>query len=332
MKISFELDELNSGRAENFFTLYDFENIVGDTTEKYYLGTKTIPRCCRFCNKKEPIVTFKKDAHVIPQFMGNKKLLSYFECDACNELFSQYESSFANYIGASRTISQIPGQGKHKVPKFRDKKTGFTIELGEKSLKMGFVEGHDEVSFDEKNNKLFIKTVRPSYVPLHIAKVILKIGICLLKEEDLEDYKSTISFIFADKYGNGIEGNELLKVKGYFLPGPPKYPKPFVQLYTKKKTVDELIPSKHVVVYYGNYVFQMCLPFCKTDNHLNGQQISFPLFPLLVDNSYFDTYGPYQKFNLDTTSNEKKVNEPHSITFSYKKLIKPELLEDNKAD
>src|SRR5688572_3441102 len=47
-------------------------------------------RTCRFCNKSMPEVTFKKDAHTISQLTGNRHLVSDFECDTCNDLFSKY--------------------------------------------------------------------------------------------------------------------------------------------------------------------------------------------------------------------------------------------------
>ncbi|MGJ1432482.1 hypothetical protein ACR79M_13020 [Sphingobacterium spiritivorum] len=54
---------------------------------------------------------------------------------------------------------------------------------------MGFIEGSDEIIFNEDNKKPIVKTKRPSYIPLHVAKVMMKIAFCLLRDGDLEDYK-----------------------------------------------------------------------------------------------------------------------------------------------
>ncbi|MGJ1488571.1 HNH endonuclease [Sphingobacterium spiritivorum] len=93
--------------------------MLGDTIRKHYLGKQSTPKRCRFSNKTSDQFSFKMEAHIILQFMGNKNLLSNFECDDCNQKFSKYEDSFANFIGASRTIAQIPGQAKNKVPNLK---------------------------------------------------------------------------------------------------------------------------------------------------------------------------------------------------------------------
>jgi hypothetical protein len=42
-------------------------------------------RVCRFCGLGADKTKFNKDAHAIPELLGNKHLLSDSECDACNE-------------------------------------------------------------------------------------------------------------------------------------------------------------------------------------------------------------------------------------------------------
>ena len=182
MNVEIYLDELNSKRAQNFFDIYTIDNKVSVPDIKTYLGAKET-RKCRFCNRTNEDVSFSKDAHVIPEFMGNKKLLSYFECDECNIKFSIYEDSFAKFIGASRTISQIKGKTKTKVPKHKDPKSGLEISLGETGIHVGVQNDSNEVVIDEDAKELIIKTKRQTYVPIHIPKILTKIGMCLLKDD-----------------------------------------------------------------------------------------------------------------------------------------------------
>ena len=332
MTINLSLDALNADRTENFFKHYDFETMIGDTKVNHYLDVKLNPQACRFCKRTSPEVTFTMEAHVIPQFMGNKHLLSHFECDDCNQRFSQYEDSFANFIGARRTVLQIPGQGKNKVPKFKDMNTGFEITLGPQSLQVGFIDENNEVEIDEEKKKLIIKTVKPAYTPIHIPKVILKIAISMLKESDLPAYDSTITILRNDLNDKVLENNELFKVRGYHIPGPTYYDKPFAQLFTKKIDAPiQLIPNKQIVLYYGSFVYQLAIPFSIYDDALKGQEISFPLFPLLVDYSHFEHYGKYQLIYQNTTSSEKKKKEPHTMTFSYDRIDKKDIPKEEAA-
>lgn len=43
------------------------------------------PRRCRMCPPGTVGQTYKKDAHIIPQGLGNRSLQTWEECDACNE-------------------------------------------------------------------------------------------------------------------------------------------------------------------------------------------------------------------------------------------------------
>ncbi|MER8349333.1 HNH endonuclease, partial [Acinetobacter baumannii] len=52
----------------------------------------TESQTCRFCGKRSPEVIFNSDAHVFPEALGNHTLVSEFECDRCNNIFSDYES------------------------------------------------------------------------------------------------------------------------------------------------------------------------------------------------------------------------------------------------
>jgi hypothetical protein len=161
-----------------------------------------------------------------------------------------------------------------------------------------------------------IHTERPGYIPLHIPKLLTKIGLAMLNETEIEEYKLAKYLIINSDKDEKLSNNPLLNVYGYFIPGRPIFPKPFVQLY-KKKSVEDEVPERQLIVYYSHYCFQMVLPFSKNDQQLNGKSISLPIFPLLIDISHFQRFGKYQPFNLNLSSNVKKSAEKHNVTFSY---------------
>jgi len=120
MGLPLGVDRLKQARA--FLDQYELQEIIGSAKKLTILGNATQQRC-RFCKLMTP-VTFNNVAHIIPDFMGNRYVSSNFECDACNSLFSRYESSLANFLGLSRTVSQIPGKAG-KIPSYEDYKLGF---------------------------------------------------------------------------------------------------------------------------------------------------------------------------------------------------------------
>jgi hypothetical protein len=42
-----------------------------------------------FCGEISPEVTFKLEAHALPEALGNKSLTTTHECDACNQGFGR---------------------------------------------------------------------------------------------------------------------------------------------------------------------------------------------------------------------------------------------------
>jgi hypothetical protein len=61
----------------------------------------------------------------------------------------------------------------------------------------------------------------------------------------------------------------------------------------------------------------MILPYGDDDKGLQGKNINFPMFPLLIDNSHFEKFGKYQILHLNLTSSKKKKGEEHKLTFSF---------------
>src|ERR1700751_771318 len=82
---------------------------------------------CRFCGRGKPDVKFKKVAHAVSEFLGNKVLISRNECDACNQYLADHgEDDFSKWLGPLRSASGM--KGKHGRPIY--KADGIRIEHG----------------------------------------------------------------------------------------------------------------------------------------------------------------------------------------------------------
>lgn len=320
MEFNMNLSEMDAKRAESFFEIYEIEHIIKDEERPVFLGEK-MDRKCRFCNKQSPEVTFKKDAHVIPQLMGNAHLLSYFECDTCNSLFSKYEDSFANFTGIHRTVYAF--LAKKKVPKFKNPQTGFLLTTQDNKL-FTKVNGDlgDEIIIDDENKTGIINTVRHTYVPMYIPKVLLKIAFCMLREHELKDYELLRLFLSGSDYDEKFDGNTYLKVFSYVFPGPPIV-KPKALLYRKKQAHHlTLAPQKHLIVHFSNFVFQICLPYNEKDKDMIGKTGSFHIYPLLIDKEFIEQKGDASESYTDFSSSKKRIGEKHSMKFSFGERIR----------
>ncbi len=74
------------------------------------------PNFCRFCMKSYPSTTFKNKAHAIPDFIGNRTLVSFVECDSCNDKAGNaLERQLALFLSAMRPFFDVKS-GNCPVP------------------------------------------------------------------------------------------------------------------------------------------------------------------------------------------------------------------------
>lgn len=66
---------------------------------------------CRFCNKTKDANAFKKKAHAVSELIGNKSIISKYECDECNIKFSKNEENeLGEFIKLYRAIRGFRGK------------------------------------------------------------------------------------------------------------------------------------------------------------------------------------------------------------------------------
>lgn len=191
------LDRINGERHQKFYAVYDEQHIaITDLHEKVILKDSILE--CRFCKKKEPEVSFRKDAHLIPQAIGNRYLITSFECDICNSFFGEtYENSFSNFLSISKVFAKVKNRnnrGKHS--KHKEPNRGLEVEAGTTAYKITF--SHlDESAFsiDKDQKQATLKTVIPSYIPLYVYKTLVKIGMCLIAASEVDNFSKCFRFL-----------------------------------------------------------------------------------------------------------------------------------------
>ena len=273
-----------------------------DNKKKYILKYKS-EKICRFCGKTQPNVKFKKDAHLIPQLLGNRTLVTNFECDSCNEkVFSIYESSLGAYTNPFRSIIQLKGQKGRKPTKHKEPSDNLSIysEFGKTVID---IKDKNLIKKDSANKILSFDTTIPSYVPNHVYKILLKIGLCLLNDEDVKSYSTSIDYLMDLKNEKFKNFTTALLFK-YFIPGPfIEYPA--VVLF-KRKGNDIRFPLHTLVLFFTNHIFQIFLPMQNTPKETIPKEITFLNFPVTIDKSYYDIYGKYV-FNIEDLSSSIKT-------------------------
>lgn len=226
----YTLENDDKKRATLFNKLQkDFDNTLGNVTKKYFLkafdsSRKNVgerikeKRICRFCSngintiKK---VTFDNKAHVIPEALGNKGLITYEECDECNIKFGKtIEKDLINFFDIFRVFYGVNGKNGIPTLKFNDntqmkyhtKKeidgiiNKENLELPKEINENLIVVISQNINFDEKNKTLQIPLKLDNKIATgNIYKALCKMVISLVEPNELKYLQNTISWINSEE-------------------------------------------------------------------------------------------------------------------------------------
>ena len=268
-------------------------------------------RLCRFCHRTTPEVTFDNAAHAVPEFLGNKSLISMNECDACNTLLAdRYEDHLAKWFGPLRTVSQI--QGKRGVPTYQDKKREhggqIRIEMGDEGLHFTIVDA-DLMGQLSKVGPLALSlpvdTPSQPYIPIRAAMALVKAACSLWPPGEVQQCGAAVDWLM----GRVRACASMFPVFHAFTPGPNPYDTGRVMLIRRK--VDEPIPYLWCIIATANYRFQFFVPFCESDGWLkNGAQSTFQAhqFPVPFGDDW--PYGRTEYSLFDWSGEEPVIKRP----------------------
>ena len=266
-------------------------------------------RICRFCGLGKPAVTFRTVAHAMPQFLGNRSLVSQNECDACNQMLAKkYEDDLAKWFAPMRAVSQI--RGKSGVPTHKNK--DMRIEMGSKGLEIGIVAEDLESHLKFDGPFTFTLPVAASsqpFVPINAAKALTKIACSLCPPKLISECQPAIDWLM----GRVQAGMSMFPVLFAFTPGPMPYRDGRALLL--KRTSDDQLPSIWCIVATANYRFQFFVPFCPADAWmLKAQpvQLSLAHFPDVFGDDW--PHGKTRFGLMDWSGTEAVVKE---TTFSF---------------
>jgi len=175
------------------------------------LLSKKEKRCCIFCLNHAPDVSFKKIAHAISETVGNKILISHFECDDCNKLFGDFlEDSLGKYMLPFKIITQVYGKKNKLVAK--DKTEDSSLTYGSYRIQFNKDEPilpnfsntrgilitrssnpSNIIKMNEAKNEFEINIPRQKYDPRLVYCSFLKMAYSILPLYELKNYLNRIN-------------------------------------------------------------------------------------------------------------------------------------------
>lgn len=285
-----------------------------DIENKHFIGNKE-NRSCRFCNRNQRETKFRKEAHAISNLIGNNRLFSYYECDECNGvLFTQFESHFSNYMRLRHCVSQI--HGKNGIPSYKNRVEDFSRIDIKDMISVAQKEDEDAiVNFDRERHIIHFSGKR-TYKPSMVYKCLLKMALTIIPEEELPNVQNAMDYLMGrKKYMCKLP--VLYRQYGGIHP----FGKPICFLYKRKeKRIKENVPQYLFMIAYGNFVFQLYIPFCDNDKFLQGKDCNFIFIPTPED----ITQIPIKEL-LDLSSDDRVEKEEYGIDFSFGSYEKKDL-------
>jgi hypothetical protein len=164
-----------------------FERVIDpNNSTKEMLGIQSSPRRCRFCRNTAPSVTFRKEAHVVPQALGNRSLLSWEECDSCNEAGSLFENDLVSVLSGSRLTAMT----RSKRPAVTYKPRGDAYVTATPSAPKILISpslADDSVSLRRTERGYRVRIKIPKYRPENVVKALARMAYFMMPKELLDD-------------------------------------------------------------------------------------------------------------------------------------------------
>ena len=272
-------------------------------------------RTCRFCGCREPEVTFRHEAHAIPEALGNRSIFTYYECDSCNTFFGQgIENDLGNWTKPSRTISRI--KGKRGVPTLKGgSKLEWRLEYTPSGFRFQDYESNPKFCVDVRNKRIKLELERDVYTPVAVLKALVRIGLTLIPSHETHAFSEALAWIRDPDHSRVLVTK--WPVFWTYRPGPMPNDLITVILMRRKPSVED-VPYAFMVLIYGNDMFQVFLPAPRREHTINQRDLTFPSLPT-PSGSDLERYGPATVKQLDMCGREVVRGEtvPVSLGFDY---------------
>jgi hypothetical protein len=294
---------------------------LGSGNKRVALGSK--PYECRFCGGRPPKWTFRKHAHAVSELLGNKVMLSLYECDDCNERFSAFESDLGTMTLPFRSIGGVIG--KNGIPKLMPVTSGSAnkpiMEFKDGGLHFSHDAGDIGLVEDEKNKTLTLTYIQHAYRPLGAYKALCKSAFTLLPKDELIHFKELQQWLLQPD----LTTHQVYKSGSHicywtFVPAFQPFRQPIVCLLKRNQQIDA--PYLSFFVATGNVSYQTFLPCPAKDGHLRGKAITTKAFPHVFQLQPWLTPAPTQAYQVDLSAADLTAQRTGTIGWRYENKIK----------
>ncbi len=205
---------------------------------------------CRFCEKDRTMTSFRKEAHAIPDALGNHLLFCNEECGKCNQDLAPVEDNLTHYLDVNRVMAGIRSK-KGELPEVE----GDNFVIRRMGDSVG-IYARSEAPAEEVAVKGLRLNHRTGITNLGIYKALVKAAIDLLPSEVIPHFRETIRWI-----KGGVVCQQMSSIYWRYVQ-PVQQPILFIFISEGGKPC---IPYCTCVLYVTNVAFMYVVPFVDVD-------------------------------------------------------------------
>lgn len=310
-------------KLAKFIEDYDMYRSYNLGTDKVLFGNKNKKKC-RFCGKEEGEVPFSMIAHSVPEFMGNKKLISFYECDECNKYFANTcEQNLGNYLTVYRSL--LGSRGKKGIVKYKKHNKKIFTDKEEGARVIICKQGSENMDINEEKKEIYVSNESEPYIPSEVYKCFIKMFLSLIIEEDLVGLERYLLYI------SRLNDNNLILQSGAIICDafvPVKLGNR-IDIFKRRDKYDYRIPylseiPKYIMVCYFEYFIFQIPVFDIEKLKLYKRKINIDMFPIVTECDFYSE-GEINWRILDWYSKEVTTCK-QQLTFGFDKLDSSETI------
>ncbi|QOD13087.1 hypothetical protein IEE84_01905 [Psychrobacter sp. 28M-43] len=304
-----------AGNMEEYVSIFDNRDYLSLDRDTYIYPFEGSVKKCVFCLKSEPYVSFENRPHVIPEFLGNKHLLHYDECDQCNSEFGNtIERELSEYLRPRRVFSKIKGKKRKYISTYsKNEDNGFEFSE-EKNSYIIPVDNNLDLKFEDKEFTYVCKVAK--YTPINIYKGLMKILYGLLPREHRMKFEVIRNFLIDNKLDK-ISDQIPIKVVSTFMPYN-NLSSPYINILHRSKntSVNEILEEDFFeyvgTICFGNTIIEIPM-YCDNDieKAMNRKNISLKLIP--------KPYGSFQE-EIEELNGRERIESEYPLNFGYNSI------------
>lgn len=320
-------------KARAWAWAYDLENSVrapADPNRQHVLDEPKFS--CRYCGRSKPEVSFGKTAHVLAQALSNHRIVSLFECDACNAAFAECEADLVASLGPALAVVGVEGKnrrGRGRRPTYTSPVGGHRIRRNDRGFIVEYRPDRPGFTFDVDAGTVAVDAPPARYVPAKVFRALYKAAMAVLPASTLRPGALQSGRSGYGRLATAVNPHGPLSLVtllpammlSHVLPGPrePRTAHATIDLFcrrppfagygnagTEAQPVPAVLPSRMAVVRFGIHVLQLPL-FSDLDALLlesgYAKACVLPL-PILLPQAYVERDGVPSSEFVDLSSTE----------------------------